>query len=152
MVQEPVDAGFSPSREFLAEVDVLPDVRDRIVVCALDRRLGAEHVRQGCSVADFLVGHELEQVSIFGMQSGILEFVNGERGQSPAEKVKFDPFLIEGQRDGFVVEVAYYTIDRLRSVGSQASSRRIGCRLRLVELPVCRILRFVLLRRSGRDG
>jgi len=65
MRQEAIHAGLAPAGELLAEVDILADVADGVVVGALFGSLWAEHVAQQCGVSDFLFGHELDEEAVF---------------------------------------------------------------------------------------
>ena len=49
--------------------------------------LTAEHVGEDGGVGDFLVGHELDQEAVLGVQAGLLEFLGRELGQPVVETI-----------------------------------------------------------------
>ena len=57
----------------------------------------ADDVRKEPGVRDLLVGHELDEVAVFGIETGRVEIALGELSQSVMEQVKFDVFLVERQ-------------------------------------------------------
>lgn len=77
------------------------------------------HVGEQCSVSLLLLSHELDEGDVFLGQASGEEVFLGERGDAVVEGVKLDPFLIEAQHDGFVVEVALNHVPRLTAVRSK---------------------------------
>lgn len=96
VVEEAVHARLAEASELLAEVDVLADGSVRIVVGTLHRCLSAQDVAQQGGVADFLVGHELDQESIVGGEACSLKVFDREASESIVEEVQLDPLLVEG--------------------------------------------------------
>lgn len=74
----------------------------------------------------FLVGHELDQVLLLGVDALSLEFLGRESGQTVVEQVELDPFLVERQIQGLEVKVGHGDIfgRRRRSVGVNSTRRR----------------------------
>ena len=94
MVQEAIDTRLSESRQLLVEVDKLAHGVDGIVICALNGGSSAEDVGKESCMSDFLIGHEFDERSIGGGQTGSFKVFNGECGKTPVEEVKLNPLLV----------------------------------------------------------
>ncbi len=92
---EAVDARLAEASQPLAEVDELADGGVGVVVSALHGCLSTQDVAEQGRVANFLVGHELDQESVRGGEAGGFEVGDGEAGESVVEEVEFDPLLVE---------------------------------------------------------
>lgn len=95
MVEEAVDARLAPSSELLAEIDILSQIIDRVVVGTLNGGFSSKHVRKSSCVSNFLLCHELKQVSIFSIKAQSLELRDIELSKAPVEEVEFDPLLVQ---------------------------------------------------------
>lgn len=60
-------------------------------------------------MARFLVGHELDQETIAG-------------GEASSREIQLNPFLVETEEDGLVVEIGLNTVDGLSTVSTEATS------------------------------
>ena len=131
MGEESVHARLAPAGELLAEVDVLLQVGHWVIVGALARGAWAKHVCQEGRVANFLLRHELQKISILCVETEGIEVIHGIGSQSVMEQIQFDPLLIQRQRKRLVVKVAHGTVHRCRPVGTNASigdeRRRLWC-------------------------
>ena len=69
-------------------------------------------------VADFLLGHKLQEVTLLGIDAGLVELVVGELRKAVVKQVEFDPLLIQRQVQRLEVEVAvvYVLWDRVREI------------------------------------
>lgn len=94
MVEKAIDSGLAEAGEFLAEVDEFAHSGVGIVVGALDRCGGAEDIGDQGGVSDFLIGHEFDEESVFGGETGGFEIFSGKSGEAVVEEIKFDPFLV----------------------------------------------------------
>ena len=120
-------AGLAPAGELLVEVDELTDGAEGVVVGALGGSRLAEHVGEESGVAHFLDGHELDVGAVLGGEAGLEEVLLGEDGKTVVEEVELDPFLIQTESDGFVVEVAVYHVSGLSPIGSKTAYDNVRC-------------------------
>ena len=93
MVDEAPDPGFSKPSQALHEVEPLTDgvvgvVVDTLLGCGL-----AKHVGQKGGVSAFLIGHELDEGHVLGIEASLEEFGFREAGEPVMEQVELDPFL-----------------------------------------------------------
>ena len=151
VVEEAVHAGLTVASQLLAEVDELVHVHGRVVVGALVGRRGAEHVAEESGVADLLVGHVLDQVTVLSSEAGLLEIFNREAVETPVEEIELNPFLVKSEGNGLVVEVGKHPVDGSRAVGANTASRGVRGRLRSVELAVAGVLEGVGSGGKSRD-
>ena len=98
MLQEAVRARLAESSQLLVEVDKLPDGGEGVSVVARNRSGRAEHVGQEPCMSDLLIGHKLDQESVFGVETSRLKFIDRELSKTMVEEVKLDIFLIQPQR------------------------------------------------------
>jgi len=95
---ETIDSRLAPPSQALAEIDKVPDgvevVRVLASLCASSSTVG-EDVAEQDGVADFLVGHEVDQGDIVWSESGGGELLHGESGDTVVEQVELDPFLVQ---------------------------------------------------------
>lgn len=119
--EEAPDAGLTPAGELLVEVDEFADRFVGVVVGALGRRRLAEHVGEKRGVSTFLDGHELDVGTVFSGETGLEEVLLGEDGEAVVEEVQLDPFLVEAESDGFVVEIAVHHVSGLSTIGAETA-------------------------------
>lgn len=102
-------------------------------------------------MANFLLGHELQEVTILAVQSLVLEVLLGEGGETPVEEVKLDVLLVQAESDGLVVEIGLNSVHGGRPVGALSASRCIRGRLVGVKLAVCWVGILGWVRWQSRD-
>lgn len=151
VVEEAVHTSLTVASNLLAEVDVLVHVHGRVVVVALVGSRGAKHVAEEGSVADLLVGHVLDQVTVLSSEAGLLEILNRETVETPVEEVKLNPFLVKSQGNGLVVKVGKHLVDGSRAVGADTASGGVRGGLRSVKLAVAGVLEGVGSGGKSRD-
>ena len=93
MVDEAPHTRLSKTSQALHEVEPLTDSGIWVVVDALFGSSLTKHVGQKGGMSRFLVGHELDQRHVLGIETGLEEFSFGESGEAVVEEVEFDPFL-----------------------------------------------------------
>ena len=121
MVDEAPDAGLSPAREALVEVDEFADGGEGIIIGALGWGSFTEHVGEQGRMANFLIGHEFDVGAVFGCEAGGEEVVFGENREAVVEEVEFDPFLIKTESDGFKIKVRVYHVSGQAAVGTETT-------------------------------
>lgn len=94
MIEKSVHPGFTEPSELLAKVHKLPHRGEWVTVRALLRRRRTQDVGYHGRVAHFLVGHELNQKPVLGIQPGRFKIFDGECGETVMEQIQFDPLLI----------------------------------------------------------
>jgi hypothetical protein len=116
--KESIDTGFTPdvsasdrydlpSGQTLAKVNKLPD---RLKVVSVFALLGGGsttvelHVADQGGVSDFLVGHELNEGDVIGVQSRFGKLLWGESCYGIVEEIQLDPLLVECQVQGLKVD------------------------------------------------
>jgi len=55
-------------------------------------------------MADLLVGHELDQRDLIGVDAGIGELLLGESSDTVVEQVELDPLLVQANEEGLEVD------------------------------------------------
>jgi len=107
---ETIDSRLAPPSQALAEIDKVPDgvevVRVLASLCASSSTVG-EDVAEQDGVADFLVGHEVDQGDIVWSESGGGELLHGESGDTVVEQVELDPFLVQRKIERLEVNCDY---------------------------------------------
>ena len=100
--EESIDTRFSPSGESLTEVD---KVSDSVKVVGIGTLLGwgvtavGDDVGEEGSMADFLVGHELDQRDVVGVQSSLFKLFSAESRDTVVEQVELDPLLVQSEEE-----------------------------------------------------
>lgn len=116
VVDKPPGTRLTPPGQALVEVDKLTDSGEWVVVCALRRSSLTQHVGKEGGMASFLISHELDQSAVLSSEACSKEIRLGEDSQAVVEEIELDPFLVQTQGDGFVVEVTLYHVPRQRAI------------------------------------
>jgi hypothetical protein len=61
-------------------------------------------------VPDLLVGHELDQEAVLGVDARVLELLDGELGESVVEEVELDELLVQAEVERLEVKVAHVCV------------------------------------------
>lgn len=134
--KETPDTRLAEAGELHVEVDELADGAVRVVVGALRRSSLAEHVAQKGGVATLLLGHEGDVGAILSSQTGVEEVLCREDGETVVEQVELDPFLVETEGDGLIVEVAVHHVAGLAAIGAETTSWGVGDGHRVLGLAI----------------
>lgn len=113
VLQESIDSRFTPSSELLTKVDKAFDVSEWVLVLTWLGRVDTEHVSDEGGVSDFLVGHELDEESVTSIETGGFEVLDREGSESVVEEIQFDQLLVKSERQGLVVKVRQWVVERV---------------------------------------
>jgi hypothetical protein len=94
MRHKPICARLANSCDLLSEIDKAKDVCEWVVVCALRRCRVPQDVAEHGGVADFLLGHEFDEIAVVAAQARGFKVAGVELRQAETEEVEFDPFLV----------------------------------------------------------
>lgn len=121
MVDETPDTRLTEAGKLLVEVDEFADIGVWVVVCALLWRSFAKHVGKERGVTFFLLGHELNQGTIFSSKTGSDEIFFREDSKSVVEKIELNPLLVETQGDRLKIEVTFNHVAWQTAIGSKST-------------------------------
>lgn len=87
MIDETPNTGLPKTSQTLHEVEPFTNGVVWIIVDTLLRCSLSEHVGQKGGMSGFLVGHELDERHVLGIETGLEEFGFGEAGEAVMEEV-----------------------------------------------------------------
>lgn len=107
-------------------------------------------------MADFLLGHEFDEIAVVATQARGFKVAGAELGQTKTEEVEFEPFLVQAEclqslsavslqkkkrRGGYQRLIVKITLDIIhrRGVEPDSSGRHIRRRLGVVQVSVARV-------------
>lgn len=117
------DSGLTKAGYVLGEVEGFMRGLEGVVVCALRSGTSwtAKQVGEKSGVANFLIGHELNQETVAGCEASCGEVLLRESGQNVVEEIEFDPFLVETEENGHVVKIGLDAVDWLCTIGTETT-------------------------------